>query len=224
MPELPYPRPPAPVSPRDTIAAKQGPEPSRASGREIPLALGIPGQNYPTPNARNTIVTGPAGLDTDQGPLGNTPTSDPVPTMEQITARAALHFRHLLEELKDQGFDYSHPVDEYAPQGMPAPAAGITYANVVTILPDYDMPEKIENILVIVPVGATLATLQLGQRTLDLYSGAALTAPLLITVPHAGVILNSDDPRILTISPAGTITSAPYLGLTGYALTRGQFS
>jgi len=144
----------------------------------------------------------------------------PPVTDAQMQRTIALAAAHLMKMLKDQAFDYTHPVDEYAPQGMSL--ASTTFPAVINVQPDYDMPEKIENILAIVPVGTTLATLQLGQRTLFLYSGAALTTPLVVTIPYAGVILNSDDPRTLTL--AGVITSCPYLGLTGWALTRGQFS
>lgn len=118
--------------------------------------------------------------------------------------------------LADKGFDYTHPVDEYAPQGTPGPVQSLT------IQSDYDMPERIETILVVIPVGATSALLQLGQRSIQYYSGAALTTPLVVSNHVSGIIINSDDPRILTFT--GTITSQPYLGLTGYALTRGQFS
>jgi hypothetical protein len=144
-----------------------------------------------------------------------------VPPADQAQAArvVALASAHMMKMIRDQAFDYTHPVDEYAPQGgnQVIPANGI-----ITVQSDYDMPEKIESVLVIVPVGATSAALQLGQRLLTLYAGAALTAPLLWTVPYAGIILNSDDPRILTMT--GGLTSPPYLGLTGYALTRGQFS
>jgi hypothetical protein len=189
---------------------------------ERPLHLGIPGQQ----GTRNAIVTGVEGMDTDQGPYGNKPTADPQPTSEQIVQHAAMKFRHLMQELKDQGFDYSHPVDEYAPQGMSVNM--LQFPTTITVMPDYDMPEKIENVLVIIPSGALSCTLQLGQRTLNLYAGgtgAGLVSPMVITIPQAGIILNSDDPRILTLTAGtGGIFSAPYLGLTGFALTRGQFS
>jgi hypothetical protein len=182
---------------------------------EFPLHLGIPGQE----NNRNTIVT--HATDTDQGPFNNPPEPAQHTTFAGVAGRLLIHMAQLVDTLKDQGFDYSHPVDEYAPQGMAA-FAGATYPNVINIQADYDMPEKIESITVIVPVGCTFAVLQLGQRTLNVYSGAALTTPYLFTIPFAGVIVNSDDPRTLTLT--GTLTSAPYLGLSGFALTRGQFS
>lgn len=186
---------------------------------EVPLAYGIPDQEH----ARNTIVTSPAGLDTDPGPYGS-PHSAPDraehPTPEQIAGRAAVKFSHLMAMIKDQAFDYTHPVDEYAPQGMSSTMA--LYPNIINVQPDYDMPERIEALTVIIPVGATLAVLQLGQRSMTLYSGPVITTPIVTSVQCRGIILNSDDLRTLTIT--GALTTAPYLGLCGWALTRGQFS
>jgi hypothetical protein len=173
---------------------------------------------YPAPppgyQPRNVIAT--AGTDRDQGP-GTPGLGVPVPSDASIARIIQLGQAHLLKMLSDQGFDYSHPVDEYAPQGSPGPQQS------VTVQPDYDMPERIEAITVVIPVGATSALLQLGQRSLQLFSDAtALTAPIAQSFEVRGIILNSDDPRILTLT--GAITSQPYLGLTGFALTRGQFS
>lgn len=174
------------------------------------------GLDYP----RNTIAHTPGTPGQDHGP-GTAGKPGRTPTEDQIAVLAALRFHHLMQMLQDQAFDYTHPVDEYAPQGMPSAAAAAGLLS-VTVQPDYDMPERIETILVIVPAGATSALLQLGQRTLQLYSGAALAAPQVINMHVAGVILNSDDPRILTLT--GATTSAPFVQLCGWALTRGQFS
>jgi hypothetical protein len=182
----------------------------------MPLHLGIPGQQ----NTRNQIITGIAGTDTDQGPLNNPPEKKSHPTNDEIAAFAALRLHHMLQLLKDYAFDHTHPVDEYGPQGLSPTSTA--FPNSITVQPDYDMPERIDSVTVVTPVGATLSVLQLGQRTLTLYSGAALTTPLVQALQVRGIILNSDDPRVLTIT--GTLTSALYLGLTGFALTRGQFS
>jgi hypothetical protein len=141
----------------------------------------------------------------------------PPASHEQMSRMLALHHMQLAKMANDRSFNYSHPVDEYAPQGGTA-----VITNTVTLQPDYDMPERITTITAIIPVGATSANLQLGQRILNLYSGTALTAPGISVMVVHGIIVNSDDPRILTLG--GTLTTAPYLGLTGYALTRGQFS
>lgn len=142
------------------------------------------------------------------------------PTHEEIAVAAALKFHHLMKMQDDRAFDHSHPVDEYQPQGLSTSSA--SFPNQLIIQPDYDMPERIEAIFSITPVGATLAVLQLGQRILTFYSGAALTTPLVQTHQVRGMILNSDDQRVFTLT--GALTSAPYIGLTGFALTRGQFS
>ena len=163
---------------------------------------------------RNAIVP---GTDVDQGPDAEG-IKIPSITEAQIDRVVALAQRHLLKMLEDKAFDYTHPFDEYAPQGSP----GLVVTNSITVQSDYDMPERIESILTITPVGATGTLLQLGQRTLQLYAGAALVAPLVQSFHVSGMILNSDDPRILSFT--GTVTSQGYLGLTGYALTRGQFS
>lgn len=163
---------------------------------------------------RNTIAKD--GSDEDQGPgtTGGKPAH--IPTQDEIAVKAALSFHHLMKMVKDQGFDYSHPVDEYAPQG----GNGLV-AQSVTVQADYDMPERITNVFAVIPIGTTFAQLQLGQRTIVIYSGAALAAYQTFQLSQTGIILNSDDPRILTVTGS---TGTPYLGLTGFALTRGQFS
>lgn len=184
------------------------PVPDAGGTADVPFPRGV--HQY---QERNAVLRRGTDQDTGVDAVGvDIPPVDP----RTIAAVVAAAQTHLLKMLADKGFDYTHPVDEYAPQGIPGPV------QTLTIQSDYDMPERIETILVVVPVGATSALLQLGQRSMQLYSGAALASPLTIVMPVHGVIINSDDPRILTF--VGTITSQPYLGLTGYALTRGQFS
>lgn len=178
-----------------------------------PMAQEAP---YPVKNGvvqqRNLIAQ---GTDQDEGADAEGIKVPPVNPAD-VAKIIALSQRHLLKMLRDQAFDYTHPVDEYAPQGNPGPVQSLT------IQADYDMPERIESILVVSPVGATSTILQLGQRSIQLYAGAALAAPLVSSMHVSGIIVNSDDPRVLTFT--GAITSQPYLGLTGFALTRGQFS
>lgn len=161
---------------------------------------------------RNAIVP---GTDRDTGP--NT-RGISAPEISEQQVRDALLLRSIrYQQLADDKlFDYTHPVDEYQPNGNNTGATPL-----LTIQPDYDMPERITSIVVIVPVGTTAANIQLGQRTLPIYAGAALTTPTLFTIPECGFILNSDDPRIATFTGA---TAAGYFGLMGWALTRGQFS
>lgn len=175
---------------------------------------GVPGRLTPMGNRNNKIE---GYTDRDTGPNTTGEAVEPLSAEKVVAFFEAMQARYA-RMTSDQLFDFSHPVDEYGPQGGNA-----VITNTVSLQPDYDMPEKIDGVLVIIPVGATAASLQLGQRILNLYTGAALTTPLIPVIPApAGIILNSDDPRILSI--AGTLTSAPYLGLTGFAVTRGQFS
>ena len=163
---------------------------------------------------RNEYVPGP-GSDSDRGPgtHGVEAAALTDDQIHQILAVKSIKYQQLAD---NRLFDYSHPADEYAPQGT------ASIFSTITIQPDYDMPVRYEHITVIVPVGATSAQLQLGQRTLVLYSGPALATPLVIALPYTGIILNSDDPRILTFT--GTLTTQGYVGMSGFAITRGQFS
>lgn len=163
--------------------------------------------------SRNAILRGYTDEDTGPNTVGHVPA---IRTKEQVdTYFNAMQARYA-RMMADRVFDTSHPVDEYGPPGSPNAVVVSTF----TIQPDYDMPERIENICYSIPVGTTLATLQLGQRLIVLYQGAALAAPL-VSFIAAGCILNSDDPRIY--SSTGS-TGTPYIGLSGYAITRGQFS
>jgi hypothetical protein len=124
-----------------------------------------------------------------------------------------------LSLLKNAAFDYTHPVDEYGPNGS---ANSVVITNQVNVQPDYDMPERIEHLAYVLPLGTTTALIVLGSRAIQVYNGPALTTIIASTLFVGGIILGSDDLRQLNLT--GTLTSAPYLGLTGFALTRGQFS
>lgn len=167
-----------------------------------------------TVDYRNSILPGKTS-DRDTGPntTGHAAHEITKDYIERFVQGQTLQYQRLM---KDMTFDYSHPVDEYAPTGNPGAQASLT------VQPDYDMPEKIDHVTYVIPVGATSALLQLGSRTIQLYSGTALTAPIASALYVGGIILNADDPRSITF--AGSVTSQPYLGLAGWALTRGQFS
>lgn len=160
---------------------------------------------------RNAIV--PGDSDNDHGP-GTHGKAAPELTPEDINRVLSLEAARYQRLSHDMAFDSSHPVDEYAPIGNPGAISTLN------VQPDYDMPELIQHVTYILPVGTTAATLQLGPRYLKLYSGTALTVPI-VTSLHTGLVLNSDDPRQLSLTGA---TDQPYLGLQGFALTRGQFS
>jgi hypothetical protein len=159
---------------------------------------------------RNSVLAG--YTDTDENrPEGHSTRTLTPPEIAMLAQVEQLRYGRMQD---NRLFDHSHPVDEYGPPGNPGPVVSFL------IQPDYDMPEKIDNIVYVIPVGTTLASIQLGQRTINLYQGAALTTPIASFLP-IGCILNSDDPRQCTFTGA---TGQPYVGLSGFALTRGQFS
>lgn len=204
--------------------------------------------------SRNGVLAGYS--DDDQGPnTQNAQRVDPI-TKEQaglyFQAQQARYSRLLATKI----YDTTHPVDEYAPQGesfIHTSAVLGLYGTTVTLnlLPDYDMPVRYENISVLIPSAALYVTLQLGQRTWVLrtqqqpvsgFGGAVLTdigqmSPTWMTLPYTGVILNADDPRILTVQyqsligpnatsgqPGSSTASYPALQMSGFALTRGQWT
>lgn len=118
-----------------------------------------------------------------------------------------------LAELKRQSrmlYDHSNPVDEYE-TSTGQPANGI-----VTIMPNYEIAERIEAIIASLPVGTTSAVLQLGDRFIVLYSGAATVLQTLVNLQDVGMILNRSDVRQLTI--AGVLTTGFYIGLSGHTM------
>lgn len=132
---------------------------------------------------------------------------------ETLIAALAHHSVELVRQSR-MLYDHSRPVDEY--QSTPGwPANGL-----IEVTPTYEMPERIEAILAIIPVGVTLAQLQLGDRWITLYQGAALTASLTVVLPHLGIVLSRDDARYLQLTPGvqpGGATGGVHLELMGFA-------
>lgn len=108
-------------------------------------------------------------------------------------------------------FDYSHPVDEYQWGNVPADGE-------IIITPNWQIPERIENITVSLPVGITGATLRLGDRQIPLYQGTATTAQTLVSLPNLGIVLEETSLRQLTFT--GAATSPFYVALSGHCLER----
>lgn len=75
----------------------------------------------------------------------------------------------LLERLSRQGYDKSHPVDEYiSTTGYPEnPDNNGVYRVIIT--PTWMLPEKIESILYTLPAGTTSAILRLADRRINLF-------------------------------------------------------
>lgn len=155
-------------------------------------------------------------------------------TAEQVALYFEMMQARYARLQSDQLFDHSHPVDDYAPQGMlangtPAPGSAIN----LNIPTDYDMPVRYTSIAVLVPAGCLTLQLQLGQRVLQLRTASSGTdignvQPAWMNLTFTGIIVNSDDPRVLTGSYAAQATTTPptepFVSLTGFALTRGQYS
>lgn len=109
--------------------------------------------------------------------------------------------------------DLSNPFDEYYSAPDPVPAG--TYE----IQPDYATECRIESILASLPVGITLAVLELGrERQIILYSGGATTVQTLVNLQDLGIIVSENDRRVLTLT--GTMTSGFHIEIMGHALIR----
>jgi hypothetical protein len=129
---------------------------------------------------------------------------------ELRTAQLRLTYEHYRVSLRTQRLLYnkSHPVDVW--ENIPPATLS------VQLQADYGV-EKIGFLIASIPVGATSASLTLGQRVFPIYNGAALAAQLLVS-SRVEMILNETDFRILTLT--GTTTTAGYIALAGYALER----
>lgn len=118
-----------------------------------------------------------------------------------------------LKRLTEMAYDYKNPVDEYMPIG-----AG---AATVNIQPDYDKLEMYECIAYSLPLGTTSATLSFGNssdRTIQLYSGAAIAVQQPQTLPFLRILSGPNDKRVLTI--VGATTTQGYIGLMGHCFER----
>lgn len=130
---------------------------------------------------------------------------------ERAVLGTLFHQRKTLTRISRQAFNHANPVDEFQTSSFDGALVYRWYA-------DYEIPERIEGILVSLPVGITGATLQLGQRYIPLYSGAATTLQTLINLNGLGLILDRSDARILSVT--GAPTTPFHVELTGYALER----
>ena len=108
-------------------------------------------------------------------------------------------------------YDYSHPVDEYQWGAVPADGE-------IIIQPNWQMSERIDNICASLPLGITKAVLQLGDRQIVLYQGAAIGTQTLVTLNGLGIVLEETNLRQLTFT--GAATSNFYISLSGHCLER----
>lgn len=137
--------------------------------------------------------------------------------MECDTEQAKLQmlFAHRQELLRQSRklYDYSHPVDEWVSDATPN-------AGPIEIQPDYEIPERIEQITASLPIGITSATLQLGQRNIILaaHGATATTSQTLVSLSYIGMILGRSDRRVLSFT--GVPTTGFYIGLGGHCIER----
>ena len=168
---------------------------------------------------RNAELTGYTDRDVSENTAGHAHAEHPL-TAEGVSMFFDAMQAKYARLASDRLFDYTHPVDEYAPQGAPNTLANALVFQTISWQADYDMPERIEHISYSIPLGTTYCTLQLGQRLIVLYQGAALTTPIVGSI-FTGIVINADDERVFTCTGA---TGTGYIGVAGWALTRGQFS
>ena len=127
---------------------------------------------------------------------------------EGAKIRLQLELHQVVMRIFRQIYQKARPVDEY----YSGPVEGTQQ-----IQPDYNL-ERIESILAVIPVGTTAMSLQIGERTLPIYSGGALTATQLWNPTGLGIILTENDKRIITLT--GTTVNPTYVGLMGHVLER----
>ena len=140
----------------------------------------------------------------------------------------ASEIRALRQEMIRQArsqFDISHPVDEYiSSPGLPSVSTGDEvpppYTSGVLLQRTWDLPERIESVIVTLPVGCTSAILKLADRWINVFPNQTAAAALVNSytyVQHGlGIILNQDDDRLLLMT--GNLTAGPvHFELMGFA-------
>lgn len=126
--------------------------------------------------------------------------------------QALVNVNTMLKRISRQLFNYSHPVDEYQKFSSSSQSP-------VTIPVDYDLTVLYESALYSLPLGCTSAVLTIGtNRSITLYSGAAITVQQAQILPHLRMVAEPGDKRLLTV--AGALTTEGYIGLMGHAYER----
>lgn len=131
----------------------------------------------------------------------------PVPNKEPpapgaLVASALARMAGMLSDMRRIAEDRSRPVDEYIAQTL-VPAS----VPFLQIPPQFEIPERIESVLITGPAGA--CSLQLGDRNW------ALTIPAsgVLLISPVSLLLNRNDNRILSSATPG----AYFLELMGWA-------
>lgn len=121
-----------------------------------------------------------------------------------------------LQRVNRQLFNYANPIDEYEVIGQNAS----TLANGIQIRRDTGWQQRYECIMYSLGLGVTSATLVIGESTLQLYNGPAVTTQQTVVLPHLGILSGPGDKSALLIGGVGT--SDGYIKLMGYAFRRNE--
>lgn len=162
------------------------------------------GTFFPGPEIRRRPVKG------EQQTHIRQPIPVEVPDIEKESGKyvalglVALH--KALGDLANRIDDFSRPFDEYAPQTLSPEAE-----NTILLQPQWEVSERVEEILITGPAGAV--TIQLGDR---LWTLTIPAAGFLLIAPVA-IYLERNDVRQLTATVAGQFT----FELMGHADARG---
>jgi hypothetical protein len=108
-----------------------------------------------------------------------------------------------LHNIAAQLFDTSRPVDEYQ---------SFAYTTTVEVLPEFELNELIETIIIVATPAATVA-IQLGNR----FWNVVIPAQGYVEFNHMKLRLDRSDRRVFTLGAAGPIS----VELMGHADTRG---
>lgn len=110
-------------------------------------------------------------------------------------------------------YDFSHPVDEYVATGP----LGWPNGGVMNIVPTWEVTERIEAIIVGLPIGVTSAIVQLSDRYIPIYVGPALAQSQTFVLQNVGIIMQRDDARQLNLLPVALNIGPVLFELTGFA-------
>lgn len=138
-----------------------------------------------------------------------------ISTPELALLRARL--RQLQDEIRQarSNFDIHHPVDEYnASPGVPGTNTGWTDGNIVftssmEVTRTWDIPERIEGVIVCVPAGCTEAVLKLADRFIPIYNGfVSVPVPGQPAVPPSNVYQQNVNAYAANVTITGGVVTA----------------
>jgi len=150
----------------------------------------------------------------DVGQQFELPNREPGRHAPEVTAEslARMQLRQMMQEALRESrvlFDHTHPVDEYIS------SPGVPTSNPTEITRTWDMPERIESILAVIPPGVQQALLQLGDRYITLFnaldSSSSIEATGVVASPGAGTVIAT------AVVPAGEYVANTMFNIGGTA-------